>query len=388
MLNPALWTTLVAQAAVVIASLALPVLAPQVAAATGADPHHIGYFSGLVYGGAMLATLATPMPLRRFGAIRLAQATLALAAVGILLALIGTSAVFALSAIVIGLAYGPHNPLSSQLLKASTPPARRGQIFALKQTSVPLGGALAGLILPPIAVAFGWRAALLAVVLICIGTIFAVAPWRRRLDETRDRAAEWRRIELLRPLRFIAGHRYFRSMGIVAGVFAGTQFTFSAVFVTFLVDRAQMSNVAAGSLLSLALLSSVIARPVWGTLADRLSNPLMLSGLAAVMAAACLVTPFVGPETPMPLVGLLAIVFGISVFSWNGVYLAAVAARGEGEDVAAATSGTMAITFLGALLSPIAFSGLIGLTGGYTVGFVLLAILCLATIVLIQTSLK
>ena len=60
--------------------------------------------------------------------------------------------------VVIGLGYGPITPASSQVLARTTPPARMALTFSIKQTGVPAGAALAGAVLPALALAVGWRA--------------------------------------------------------------------------------------------------------------------------------------------------------------------------------------------------------------------------------------
>jgi hypothetical protein len=74
-----LLTLFSSQALVVTAALALPVLAPEVAASYGIEARWIGYYAALVYGAAMLAALATPGAVRRHGALRVNQITLLLA---------------------------------------------------------------------------------------------------------------------------------------------------------------------------------------------------------------------------------------------------------------------------------------------------------------------
>lgn len=68
-----------------------------------------------------------------------------------------------LASIIIGLGYGAITPASSEVLARTAPPDRMALTFSIKQTGVPGGAALAGAALPALALAVGWRAALLAV---------------------------------------------------------------------------------------------------------------------------------------------------------------------------------------------------------------------------------
>ena len=69
----------------------------------------------------------------------------------------------ALAPLVIGLGYGPITPASSHVLARTAPPSRMALTFSIKQTGVPAGAALAGALLPALALRIGWRAAFVAV---------------------------------------------------------------------------------------------------------------------------------------------------------------------------------------------------------------------------------
>ena len=55
-------------------------------------------------------------------------------------------------------------------------------IFSLKQTGVPIGGALGGALVPTFVLWHGWRAAVLLVGLGCIVVAVAVHPVRKLFD--------------------------------------------------------------------------------------------------------------------------------------------------------------------------------------------------------------
>ena len=64
-------------------------------------------------------------------------------------------------ALVIGSGYGVTTPSSSAILADRTPAGMRAFIYSVKQTGVPIGGALAGALIPLLIAAFDWRAAAL-----------------------------------------------------------------------------------------------------------------------------------------------------------------------------------------------------------------------------------
>ena len=163
MLAKAITATLGVQAMIVMASLVVPLTAAAVAPSLGLEPHLVGYYASLTFLAAALASLATPQWVRRYGAIRVHQIMLLVAVAGLAVLSAETLAGFIISALLLGLAYGPANPASSSLLTRYTSSGTRARVFSLKQTAVPLGGAVAGFAVPFLMTRIGWLGAALAV---------------------------------------------------------------------------------------------------------------------------------------------------------------------------------------------------------------------------------
>ena len=184
-LRVALATMILTQALLVMATLALPVIAPLAANSLNLPAQTIGLYTSLVFGGAMIAALGCAGPIDRWGAVRTSQVSLLLAALGLIVLLGQTWWCVAASALLIGFAYGPANPAGSMLLAELTPPGRRSAVFSIKQTSVPAGGAAAGLLVPAIAQSIDWQTAVMTVAVLCLATILLVQPVRAKLDGIR-----------------------------------------------------------------------------------------------------------------------------------------------------------------------------------------------------------
>ena len=89
------------------------------------------------------------------GPMRMSQSACCCAAAGMALMATANVAWSSLGALVIGLGYGQVTPSSSAILAERAPPHLRAFIFSLKQTGVPIGGALAGALLPALIWRFG-----------------------------------------------------------------------------------------------------------------------------------------------------------------------------------------------------------------------------------------
>lgn len=223
LLPKAIAATLGVQAIIVMASLVVPLTAAGVAPRLGLEPHLVGYYAALTFLAAAFASLATPQWVRRYGAIRVHQFMLLVAVAGLAVLRSETLAGFVISALLLGLAYGPANPASSSLLARYTAPDTRARVFALKQTAVPLGAALAGFAVPFLMTRIGWPSAVLAVAAICLLGAILVGGWRNDLDgQDDDAAAVGGRTGAVASLRLISGSASLRPLGIMAVCFAAT----------------------------------------------------------------------------------------------------------------------------------------------------------------------
>lgn len=350
-------------ALVIFSSMALPVVAPIAEETLKLPARYVGLYAAVLYAGAAVSTLFASDLAARYGALRTSQMTLIVAAAGLLALAGGTLPLAALSAFLIGLAYGPGNTASGRLLTRLTDEGRRSGIFSIKQTSVPLGGAVAGFVLPPVALAFGWQAAVAAAAGACIVLAIAVQPWREVLDEDRDLAHRFVPANLTGPLGTVMRGPRLRALGVTGFVYSGMQYAFSAVMVAFLVDRAGVGAVEAGLILSAAMVSSVMARLLWGYVADWTSADAVLPALGLLTAGSVIAATFVNPGWPLLALAALGCWFGASGFSWNGVFLALVADIAGPRRVADATSGIMTLVFVGSLSFPAIFTGLLALSG-------------------------
>ena len=179
--------TLAIQALVAMASVTVPVLAPAASADTGIALAYLGVFMAFVYVGGMASTLASGDFILRYGPIRVSQCCLGFCGLGLAATATGTVPLMVLGALLIGAGYGPVTPASSQILARTAPPGRLSLTFSLKQTGVPLGGAMAGALVPPLVLFSGWKRAAIAVGAICVLLAFLSELSREGLDIDREK---------------------------------------------------------------------------------------------------------------------------------------------------------------------------------------------------------
>jgi MFS family permease len=336
----------------------------------------VGYLASLnTLGSILFLAMGSPI-LRALGSVRALQAGLLVGIFGLALFFPPWTAAACLAALFIGLGYGPSSPAGNDVLHRTAPPRRRGVIFSIKQAGVPLGGVVAGLALPPLAAAYGWRIALLASAIFVAIIIAAVQPMREGLDRDRERhlrlgpRAILSITNLVSPLRTLMASATLFRLAAAGACLAIGQGIWFAYLMTFMVSFLHYSLEAAGTIYALMQATSVAGRVLLGWLADRLGAPrrlLRLIGLASGMTS--LVLAFAAPGWPFPIYGLIAAIAGVTVSSWNGVQLSEIARASPPTLVREASAAATLIIFLGYVVAPSVFAVTLTLTSRFDLGF-------------------
>jgi len=368
--------TLATQIIVSTAIIAPSVIAPAAASDLGVAPQSVGLIVALSYALAMVSGLTVAGLLTRFGPLRTCQVAVLFGALGLALGAPGSVPLVFCAAALIGYGYGMVTPTSSHILVQSAPRERLAFIFSIKQTGVPIGGALAGALIPPLVLGFGWNWTLVVLAVACGITAIAMQPVRARFDQRREPARQASWSQLVAPVRLVAATPALRALAALSFVYAQVQLAFITYFVSYLNLELGLTLVAAGLIYAVAHAASVVGRIAWGIVADRVLSPrAVLSALGLVSGLCGLLTAVAAPTwSTMALISVSAL-YGASAVGWNGVYLAEVARSAPEGQVGAATGGTQFFTFSGALSGPPLFALLVWLTDGYRAGFVCFAVL-------------
>ncbi len=366
--------TLAVQTLATMALFSLPAIAPAVAASLHVNGELVGGFVATAYGTGIASALLSPGLIRRYGGVRATQAVL-LAAVGmVLIAATGHLVSLALAAVVLGLGYGAAAPASTHLLVPQTPRSVFNMVMSLRQIGVPLGGVLGALILPPLALAIGWRLALLmelGPLLLLLGLMELP---RRRWDADRDSHAHVLGRTLLAPFALLRDPR-IRRLSVASFVYSGMQLCFVAFMTVQLTTTAGFNLVSAGRMLAIYQVAGTVSRPIWGWVADKLLSPSRTLALHGVgMALAAVAAGQIGPAWHGWAVLLVAVVAGCTAGGYTGVAYADYAALGGARRTEATGLGT-AIMFAAVMLIPPSFGVAVTAAGGYAGPDIALAVL-------------
>lgn len=376
--------TLLVQVTSAFLSRLVPTIAPVLQDERGISESLIGYLAGFATVGSIAFLLAGGPMMRRYGPIRSLQLGLVASAIGIALIAAPTTLALFIGMTLVGLGYGPSAPAGTEVLQRYSPPQHRSLIFSIKQAGVPIGGVLAGLILPALVNWFDWRACLVFAVFIVVVCIMSVQPMRAAIDAGRDRSQHvalsaflsWSNI--MAPLRTVFATPQVARIGMTGATLAISQGAWFAFLVTILVSNADLTLTQAGLLFAAMQATGVPGRIGLGYVADRLgSGRLTLIIVGILSAITSLTLALITPHWPFPMLLAFFALAGITVSSWNGVQLAEVARLSPAETLQDTSSGATVLIFLGYVVGPAGFALLQQLTGSFAPGLVVIAGLAL-----------
>jgi hypothetical protein len=120
---------------------------------------------------------------------------------------------------------------------------------------------------------------------------------------------------------------------------------------------------------------SLPGRILWAWVGGFFVAPhLVLGGLAFGMAVSIGLIGAFTPHWPLLAIGAVTMVVSATALSWHGIMLSEAARLAPPGRVGAVTGGVLSFGQIGALSSPAVFSLLLGLSGGYSAGWVVCAV--------------
>ena len=332
----------------------------------------------LVYGVGIMSSLLAPSFVLRFGATRIVQVVLVSVIVMLAVSSGGALASLGLGAALLGLAYGATAPASTHLLVPHTPPKIFNLVMSIRQIGVPLGGVFAGLMVPPLALAFGWRMALAAEIPAVVALVLALEIPRRTWDA--DRRPDYPLFvgALSKPLRLWRDNGAIRRLTLASFAFTSVQLCFISFMTVHLTQTAKYDLVSAGWTLAAYQVSGALSRPMLGFVADRYISPQRLLAITGLlMCAASEAFAVLSPHWSGWQVMVVCLLAGASGSGFTGLAYAEFARLGGVQRTEATGLGSASM-FLGVLVVPPLFGLLAAALGAFAASFVLLGILALA----------
>lgn len=274
-----------------------------------------------------------------------------------------------------GLVSASSTPAGGKLVLLAFPYRRRGLAMGIRQAGIPVGGLVAALVLPALAHAWGWRTALAGAGAITLAITLAVLAVSRRgvagdpAPEPAGGAEERERPRLSRDPDI-------RLLSLWGSILVGGQY----VTITFLaLDLHAGSGVrlrTAATLIAVAQVGGIAGRILWGLASDRVfagrrKPPLLLiTGLGLVTALTLALLPRPAPLAVFALAALLA---GLSLIGWQGLWVTAMGELAGPARVGAVTGFGLTFVAVAIAASPPLYGLVIDLAGGFRTMWAVLA---------------
>jgi MFS family permease len=354
---------------------ALPaVLAPLIIAELDANAAWVGIYFSLTAFAGLIGQLGSGGFIIRHGAIRMSQIALLFTGAGLAVAVLGGAVGFVLSALIGNGVASVATPASSQLLGRWSVKRYAPFAFSIAQCAIPAGILLTGYLGPLTAQSFGWRDTMLASAALCWAVALMLQPLRGRLDTESSARHPIRLSDFAHHDHCSAGGSRAALLVIRLLAFNGTQAVFVAYFVTYMTSQGH-PLVAAGSLYSTVIAVALPGRILWAWVGGFFVAPhLVLGGLAFGMAVSIGLIGAFTPHWQLLAIGAVTMVVSATALSWHGIMLSEAARLAPPGRVGAVTGGVLSFGQIGALSSPAVFSFLLGLSGGYSAGWVVCAV--------------
>jgi MFS family permease len=353
------------------------VVVVQASADLGVKSTSIGIYTAVMYIIAMLSGLAAGSLLARYGVIRTCQGLLLSCCVGLVLAaFIPLWQIALVAAVLIGLASGPLNPAGSRILARLSPDRWRPLVFSIKQTGTPIGGMLAGLLLPPLMALYDWRIAVAMVALLPLLAIFGLQLVRSDLDDDRDPTFPVNIAGIVDSLRVIVTDKKLSILVMAGFLYTFVQMAILTYIVIYLEEANGLPTAVAGAIFAIIHASAIPARVFWGAIAGRvLSCWVLLGWIGILMSISIAAISLFTPDWPFWWTAGVAILLGVSTNGVLGLLLSEFARMAPANKVGEVAGGAQFFLFFGIVSGPPVFGAIVEFGGGYETAFHIIAVL-------------
>jgi MFS transporter, ACS family, hexuronate transporter len=285
-------------------------------------------------------------------------------------------------AIFIGLGYGMINPPTTKGILLLVSKKYRGLAMSVKQTGVPIGGAVAAGLLPPIAILYSWKHSLLfgAILIIFSGLLSHILYHQNQegvtsiTGNTESTRVNWREIYQNKNIIFLSIGSAFCCM---------VQLALVTYIILYLKDVKKFSLITAAFYLTMINIGGILGRISWGIISDRLFKGARKIVLEIIVSLIFVVSLILGINIDLPPVVLsfILFIFGFSAIGWNGIYHAFIGEL-SGEKLAGRAVGlSLGIAFLGNLSGPVLYGKIIDITGTYNIAWFSLCVVMIGAFI-------
>ncbi|MBI3244934.1 MAG: MFS transporter [Deltaproteobacteria bacterium] len=355
---------LLAQITVSVVTQGVPILAPFMQADLGLTRAQVGLFNSAIMAGSLVSMLAAGWVVDVKGErVALIWGNLIVGAFCLTVAATPgfLTALLALFAAGIGASFP--TPAGSKAVMTWFPVAKRGMAMGVRQTGIPVGGALAAATLPAIAITAGWRIAVVASGAVCFLSVVVCWFAYRSPDGATSGTALGKHATQERLSDILT--RDIVLLGLTGALLPLGQFALLTYLALYLKETQNIPFTTTATLLVGAQVAGAAGRILWGLWSDRWFRQHRKPALvwASVFSTGgSLVLGWLPPSVPLWLIGLVVLIYAFNTIGWHGSWIAMVA------EIAGPTKQGRTLGMAMTIMYPgiIAFPPLFGLLVDYT----------------------
>lgn len=274
-------------------------------------------------------------------------------------------------------------PAGSKAIIKWFPPQQQGLALGIRQTGVPIGGFIGSLLLPFLALNWGWRTALVvAGVIFIVGSLGFYAAYKSKPAQgqpaRREKADDPEKWAFMK-------NRNIWLVTFVATIYQGAQFIMITYLALYVRDALGLDVATAALCLTASQLGGIVSRIGSGYISDRFLQGARKPGLVVqgfIIAAVAFCLLLFNEKTPFALALLVSFFFGASAMGWNGLFIALLTKLAGQDHGGAAVGLGVSLIHIGTLTFPPLFGLLIDISGSYSTSWIVLAVTTLAGLLL------
>ena len=352
---------LLAQITVSIVTQGVPILAPFMQADLGLTRGQVGLFNSAIMAGSLVSMFTAGWVVDVQG--ERAALVWGNLLVGLFcLTVAATQGFFTalLAMFAAGMGASFPTPAGSKAVMSWFPVEQRGMAMGVRQTGIPIGGALAAASLPAIAAVMGWRVAVVASGVTCFVAVIACWFTYRSPDGATGGLSPTARTQKERLNDILT--RDIALLGVAGALLPLGQFALLTYLALYLKEMHQIPVTTTAMLLVGAQIAGASGRILWGIWSDRLFRQHRKPALVwanALAAGGSLVLGWLPQGIPFWFIGIIVLVYAFNTIGWHGSWIAMLAET-AGPDKQGRTLGmAMTLMYPGIIVLPPLFGLLV-----------------------------
>ncbi|MCM3737071.1 MFS transporter [Bacillus cytotoxicus] len=275
----------------------------------------------------------------------------------------------------VGVWYGTAQPGGSKAIVKWFPPKRRGLAMGVRQTGIPIGGALASSTLPFFFYKYGLPSVILvqAIVAICGGLLFILF---YRDDHSPIQKAET--VSFLIKLKKVQKNTSLYPVFLIGISMMSLQMVLVAHLMSYLTTEVHTSLHHAGTLLSVVLMGGMIGRILLAWASDTVCKgnrvvPLQITISITFLLLLC--TSFIISYMTFWLLVIFCFFLGFFAIGWFSLFIIFVTEKSDPQFIGLTVSFALTLNQFAIVLAPSLFGILVDYLHSYTAPFMILALL-------------